>query len=311
MRRLDYLITDARLATENEDFSDTVGIDDEEFIRFLNEAQTRIHSLIVQQHSSIFLKDYTTSIVANQEAYSLPADCLLANKVTQVEYSYDGDADNFQVLKPTGNRNRNSSDGEPAYYIRKSGNILLTPVPNTSTGTLRITYIEKPRKLDIRRGSIASFTDSGTQITALACDVSTDTVDSTAVGKDNFLCIVNRSGTIKMADIEYDSIDASTGTVTLTASHTYDSGESITVGDYIVVGKNASTHSELADFVERYLLAYCSWKILKRDSSADYAEQQEELAQLEREIIDSYADVSDDIFEIPEINEDGDWFGFY
>jgi len=311
MRRLDYLVTDARLATENEDFSDTVGIDDEEFIRFFNEAQTRIHSLISQQHSAIFLKDTITNIVANQESYSLPSDCLLGNKVAQVEYSHDGNTDNYVPLKPTFLKNRNSNSGEPLNYIRRSGTILLSPVPDTSTGTLRITYIEKPRSLDIRRGSISSFTDSGTQITAITLNVSTDTVDSTAVGKDNFLCVVDRAGAIQMADIEYDSIDASTGVVTLTSNHTYSSGEALAAGDYIVVGKNTSTHSELADFVERYLLAYVSWKILKRDSSADYSEQQEELAQLEKEIIDSYADISDDIYEIPEINEDEVWFGKY
>ena len=114
-----------------------------------------------------------------------------------------------------------------------------------------------------------------------------------------------------MTDIEYDSIDETTGIVTLTnSSHTYISGETLTAGDFIVVGKNSSTHSELVDFVERYLLAYCSWKILKRDSSVDYQEQQTELSQLETEIVASYADISDDIYEIPEINKDEVWFGF-
>lgn len=309
MRRLDYLITDARLQTENEDFSDTVGIDDEEFVRFFNEAQTRIHSLITQQHSSIFLKESTQALTSGTEAYSLPSDCLLANKVTQVDYSHDSGADNYTPLKPIGLKQRRGGQGSPMYYIRKSAQLLINPIPQDSLGSIRITYIEKPRRLDIRRGSVSSFTDSGTQITALTLDVSTDTVDSDAVAKDNFLCIVDRAGNIKMADIEYDSIDATTGVVTLTSNHTYTSGESIVAGDYIVVGKNASTHSELADFVERYLLAYVSWKILKRDSSADYSEQQEELAQLEKEIIDSYADISDDIMNIPEINEDEVWFG--
>ena len=309
MRRLDYLITDARLQTENEDFSDTVGIDDEEFVRFFNEAQTRIHSLIVQQHSAIFLKENTQTLTSGTEAYNLPSDCLLANKVTQVDYSHDSSSDNYVPLKPTYLKNRYSSEGAPMYYIRKAGQVLINPIPNRSNGSIRITYIEKPRGLDIRRGSINAVTDSGTQITALTMEVTTDTVDGDALDKDNFLCIVDRAGNIKMADIEYDSVNSTTGVVTLTQNHTYDSGESIAVGDYVVVGKNTSTHSELADFVERYLIAYVAWKILKRDSSADYQEQQDELAQLEREIIESYADISDDIYEIPEINDDEVWFG--
>jgi len=307
-RRLDYLVTDVRLQTENEDFSDSVGISDAEFIRFINEAQTRLHARIVQQHNSIFLEEYSTSSVNAQESYSLPSDIYLGNKVTQVDYSTTGLVKDYYPLKPTYLRNRSGAEGNPDAYIRKSGVILLSPIPNSSSNLVRITYVKKLRKLDIRRGSVASFTDSGTQITALTLDVSTDTVDTTQTDKDNYLCIVDRDGAIKMANIEYDSISGTTGVVTLTASFTYESGESFSVGDYIVVGKDTSTHSELPDHVERYLLAYASWKILKRDSSADYTEQESELQNMESEIVASYSDISDDIYEIPEINDEEVWF---
>jgi len=59
--------------------------------------------------------------------------------------------------------------------------------------------------------------------------------------------------------------------------------------------------------VERYLIAYASWKILKRDSSIDSQEAMGELAQMESDIIEAYADVEDDITEIPVIDEDFDW----
>jgi len=311
-RLVDYLISDVREQTENEDFSDNIGISDAEFLRYLNEAQQRIQARIYAQHSHVFTTEDIQSIVANQEAYNLPSDAFTGNSVSLVEYKNSADVDDYRPLEQASYRTRNSADGEPLYYSRKNGQILLRPVPSSSGNrTLRISYPKAVRRLDKRRGSIASFTDSGTQITALTLEVSTDSVDSTAVAKDNFLCIVGRSGVIKMKNIEYDSISGTTGVVTLTSNHTYESGESVAVGDYIVVGKDTSTHSELPDHVERYLMAYCAWKILKRDSSADYSEQETELGQMESEIVATFADISDDLHQIPEINEDEIWFDNY
>ena len=63
----------------------------------------------------------------------------------------------------------------------------------------------------------------------------------------------------------------------------------------------------MPDHVERYLIAYASWKILKRDSSVDYTEQESELSNMEQEIVETYADISDDIYQIPEVNDDEAW----
>ena len=87
-------------------------------------------------------------------------------------------------------------------------------------------------------------------------------------------------------------------------SHTAEEGESISVGDYVVGGKDTTTHSELPRNVERYLIAYCAWKILKRDSSVDSQEAVQELLQMENDIVESYAVISDDVQYIPLINEE-------
>jgi hypothetical protein len=98
-------------------------------------------------------------------------------------------------------------------------------------------------------------------------------------------------------------------TVTVdSANHTAESGESAAVGDYIISGEYSTTHPELGPEVERYLQSYAEYKILKRDSSVDSQEALQELDLMEREIIMSYADISDDIMEIPIINDNGEWF---
>ena len=305
-RLVDYIIEDVREHTENQEFSESEGLSDNEFIRFLNDAQYRIHSLIVQQHPAVFIEEKEVDIVAGQESYSLPSDIHMGNKVSMVEYSSTGDSDDYYVLKPTPMRNRMSGvDGDPAYYIRKSGKILLAPVP-TGSGKLRISYVRGLPVLAQRSASVATAVLTTDSITSLACNVSTDEVDSTTLNKSHFITVVDREGEVKMHGIEIDSVDASTGIVSVTSGFTFEPGETIDVGDYIVTGKYSTTHPQLDLMVERYLISYASWKILKRDSSIDSTEAMQELASMEEEIVAAYADIDDDITEIPEINED-DW----
>lgn len=310
-RLVDYLIDDVRTATENEEFATDFGIGEEEILRYLNDAQHRLHSLVVQQHSQVFVTEKESNIVANQAEYTLPQNIYLDNKLSQVEYSYDGSVTEYYPLKRTVLKNRYpGSVGDPEFYVRRSGKILVTPIPENSGGKLRFSYIKSVDKLDKRRGLVSTVTlDSATStITSLVLDVTTFETDTTTLNKSSYFTVVDSDGEIKMRNVKFTNIDSGSGTITIDSSFTYGSGESITAGDYIVAGKNATTHSELPDSTERYLIAYASWKILKRDSSVDSAEAIQELASMEQEIVASFADMSDDIDRIPEINENAWWY---
>lgn len=314
MRRIDHLIEDIRNHTENQDFSDTIGIADSEFLRFINDAQYRIHSLITQQHPSVFLQEKVYNIVANQEEYSLPFDVHMGNKVSNVEFSPTGLVKDYYPLQVSNLKQRYSGAvGDPSKYIRKAGKLLLNPIPSNVAGKLRVTYVQSIPKVDKRRGSIATVVlDSATSsITTLTMDVSTDSVDSTALDKYTRISIVDMEGNIKMKNIQVDSINASTGVVTVNSSFTYDSGESIDVGDYVVAGRFSTSNSVLDDSVERYIIAYCAMKIFHRDSNSDITQQVQELSFMEEEIVNGYADISEDLIEIPIIiSSDDEWFGF-
>lgn len=308
-RLVDYIIDDVREQTENEEFSDTYGIEDSEFLRFLNDAQYRIHALIVQKHPQVFVSEQVYTVVNNQSTYSLPSNIYLKNKVTEVEHSYDSDVENFMPLKPTVLVNRRPNlEGDPEFYIRKSNSIIITPIPNSGSATLRVSYVKKIDALDKRRGKVLTSTldSSALTVTALTLDTTTFDNDTTQLNKSSYFCIVDKDGEIKMRNVKFSSIDSGTGVVTIDSSFVYVSGESISVGDYLVSGQNATTHSELPDSIERYLISYANWKILKRDSSIDSQDAVQELAQMEFEIVASYSDISDDIMEIPNINND-DW----
>jgi hypothetical protein len=312
-RYIQNLIDEARRATENEDFSDTIGIKDIEILRYLNDAQFRIHNLIVKEHPDVFIKEKVESVVADQEKYALPMDTFVGNKVRQVEFSATGLDDDYYPLRPASYFQRNKgAEGDPQWYIRNAGNILLLPVPQTSASTLRISYVYKLPKLDLRRGSVAVATlDSGTsKITTLTADVSTDVLDTDVLDNYTRLTIVDEEGNVKMKNIKFTATNATSGAITIDSSFTYESGETIAVGDYIVAGDYTSTHTQLDDMIERYLIAYTSFKLLQRDSSADVAVQQSVLAEMETEIVDAFAEMSQDIVEIPDIISYEDEWGY-
>ena len=357
MRYIQKIIDQVRKQTENEEFSDFVGIQDSEFVQYINDAQHRLQGLIAAQHPRVFLDEYIIDIVSGNESYNLPTDTFLNNKVHNVEYSSTGNNDDYYTLEQTTLKRRNSGiTGSPSHYIRMAGKILLSPQP-TGSGKVRVTYVKKVKELDLR-GGLVSGTDQSTATTTyitntisssdrwkIYLDYSAYTPKLDSLREHNYISVVDKEGNSIVKNIEIASQgyctdvngtllnsatksvcipnsvstniwDASTSGVTnyfiICEPHTIDTGAgesatSIPEGAYIVGGKDTSTHSELPRSIERYLIAYCAWKILKRDSSVDSNEAQIELAAIAQEIVNSYALISDDIQFVPQLNSWDDW----
>ena len=125
---------------------------------------------------------------------------------------------------------------------------------------------------------------------------------------------VDKYGNIKMENVLIEGSTTSATydlTLTVDSSFEFENGETIAVDDYVISGGYATTHlpDELGPEVERYIQAYVEYKILARDSSVDSQEAFQVLAEIEDDIIGSYADISDDTMEIPDINNDQeDWW---
>ena len=305
MRSLDRIIDQVRRQTENEEFDDFTGISDDEFIQYLNDAQYNLQAAIVHQHPRVFTAETIITAVPGQEVYDLPSDCLLGNKVHNVEYSATGLEEDYYVLEQDTLKYRSSGvDGAPIKYIRMSGQILLVPQPQ-GAGSIRVTYIRRLRELDKRQAKIVSGTVSTSSFT-LTLDTNTFSTETKSLAKHDYICIVDKEGKSLVKNIEISSVDFNTIVCT---GHTLGSDESATIpaGSFVVGGKDTTTHSELDISVERYLIAYCAWKILKRDSSVDSAEAADELSMMLKEIVKSYAMISDDIQYIPQLNSWDDW----
>lgn len=301
MLRTDLLIDEARQATENVEFTTETGVQDSEYIRALNDAQDRIQSLILNAYPRMFQKQKVIDAVKDQETYDIPVDVFMDSRIEKLEYSINRQLSGYYKLDAGVSDERlNSLSGNPSFYIRESKTVMLEPPP-IQTGLIRFTYQRSFPRLDKRRGKVSAVTLDGTTktITTLTLDptILTD-VDISLINKVEYICIVARDGRIKMKGIPVVDVNSSTGDITVD-TFSYEDGESIAVGDYAVAGKYTTTHSELPDICERYLLRFTEWRILKRDSSNDALEEDKELQKMEAEIVESYRQADNDVKEVP------------
>lgn len=303
MRYIKYLIDQVRKQTENEDFSDFTGIQDSEFIQYINDAQHELQATIVHQHPRVFMEETTITTTPGQERYDLPSDCYLGNKVHNVEYSATGVESDFYTLDEDTLKRRDSGiTGSPSTYIRLAGQILLSPQPQTA-GTLRINYVKRVRQVDLRMAEInTQFTTSTTASVIASLNNASTPTEIESLQEHDYVCIVDKEGATVLANIPL--VQVTNTTLELGAA-----SASITIpsGSYIVGGKDTSTHGDFDRSVERYIISYCAWKILKRDSSMDSQEAVVELERMKAEIIKSYAMISDDVQMIPQLNSWEDW----
>lgn len=302
MRRVDQLISTIRRITDNLTYTETSGIQDDEFIQALNDAQDKIYSLIQNKNPLIFVKEKVLNIAAGQQNYPIPSDCYLGARINRVEYSNTGRVENYYPLRAIQLWERDQFEtGLPYLYVRRANEILVQPAPR-SFGTLRITYQYNLPRLDKRYGMVSTFTQSGSELTSLFLNTG-KIIDKDPLIDEGYITIVDKDGNVKTQGIPITDIDASTGEVFLDY-FVFQDGETISADDYVIRGKYASSKSMLPDICESYFIEYGKSKIQRRDSSSDSQESGMELAQLEQMILDSFADPSADVDRIPLISSD-------
>lgn len=321
MRRVEKLIKQIRRVSDNEEFDNDpdnpLGIIDDEVVEYINEAQRNLQARISLAHPKRFIKEDFIDLVAEQEEYSLPSDIFLGTRLIHVEALFTNQAGDYYTLDQRHVKERLPSQVKatfPNYYIRLGNKIYIQPRPTTNkTNGIRLTYQKTLPKLDIRRGIITSITNpSGSSLTEITLELSptlgrdTDLplIAERTIEDFDFITVVGSDGTIKMDDIPVDDYDSTTGVITITPGFEFGTGESAAAGDYIVGGRKATTHSELPDTVQRYLIAYAAWKLLKRDSSVDSRDQERELVAMLDEIVDSFSEVDEDQINL---NIDEEW----
>jgi hypothetical protein len=291
MRRAELLVTQVQRATENERTGTQDGISTEEYYQYLTDGLRHLQSQILQVNPKAF-RTSKTYTVSGSESYALPDDILARNQAVTLEYSQSGNARDYVRLKQLTQLERWSETGRPSAYILEGKNFLVNAYP--TSGSLRLTYAAALPAVDKRRGTVGAITTTSTALTAL-----------TVVFSDNnfslsdHLTLVDFNGTIKMRGIPYTAVGAGTGVVTIQgSSYTFPTGSTGAIGDYFVLGQNASSHALIDDAAESYLVTYCEKRILNRDSSADAVERDQEVQKMVADLVAIYAD-DGDVTEVP------------
>lgn len=296
MRRIDLLINEARQETDNTAFTDETGLQQSEFLRWANSAQTRILSLIQQEHPDLFQQQTIFNGVQGQESYPIPPKTFLTTRLQMVEYSRTGqDRDYYQLKKGWLSERVNGPMGTPAFYIRFSTNILIQPQPDTNGKIRVVTQLALPR-LDLRRAVVqSSILDTVTNtITNLTLDPNVS-IDAQDMIDEGYICINDKDGNILMEGIPVSDVNITTGIVTVYPGFTFQAGETIPAGSFVTLGQYSTTNSMLPDVAERYLVDFMCWKAEKRDANQSSIEMSQEIKDQEMDIVSSYGVPGDDV----------------
>lgn len=305
MRQVNLLINQSRRATGNTEFTPTSGVQDSEFLQYMNDGQEEIHSIINQLFPTILYKIETIDVQQGVEAYDLPRDTYLGTRVDFVEYSASGLDQDFYVIKKGSVKERvNGQSANPCFYIRINNQLFVQPRPQQG-GKLRVTYQKSIPNLDVRRAQVLSVVLTGDSITSLTLDPAVQ-IDSAELLEQGYFSVVDKDGNVKMQAIPIEAIDTSTGVVTLGAGFTFEPGETIAVGDYLCAGKFAAPLSLLPDVCEKFLIEYCNVRVLMRDSNTDSNDVGQVLVKVQDTLTKAFAEPSNDPDTIPIL--DGQYF---
>ena len=306
MQRFELLIRQARSESQNKGFSLKAGIPQQDFVSWANEAQQRLYSEAIKTHPMYFIGEVLLDSVSGQEVYDLPEECFLAH-IENIEYSISGSNNEFYRLEQARLPERISyPSGNPGYYIRRGKQILMVPAPTTGgTAKIRINFVKRLPRIDVRRAVVQTHTIIGTNLTALTLNPgSLQMVDFSEFSEHNFLCVVDRNGAIKLRGIEYDSINLGTGVVTLTGGAQPLDGGTLANNDYITLGPWSANLPDLPETAERYLIEWLTFRATFRDGSARSKEQKVLCDEILSDVVASFADIEHDTVGITLLNTD-------
>lgn len=300
MRYVSDLMDEVR--RDANDAGSTKSVTDADVVRFIQWGHEALWGKILQAHPKAFRKTVEVQAVANQEEYVLNVPLYLGTRVVNVEFSPTGQTrDYYKIGEKAYSYYSPDPESTPTSYIRRNNAILPNPPISSSTPKLRVTYEKAPHALRLRAGQIDAVTDTGTQVTAITLDTTGDDLLAAVTAFPIYLCVSSPDGENNMNNIQITGYDSGTGVVTL-SPHTYASGETIAVDDYVTIGAYTITHPELPTDVERCVQTYATWKILSRDTATEEKAGRFEKDYLDmmREIIASYqeADKEEDDVQI-------------
>lgn len=303
MKRSEQIIDMARQLSQNTRYDDDSGVPQKVFVQYLNNAQDSLLKEVVNLKTKFLKKYENITVVPGQEVYDYPYD-LYMQHIDTIQWSDRATTGFYQTLNKSYTKERVSiQTGYPFGYILQNDGYHLNPPINN--GVLQVTYIKTVPKLQKKNGLITVATVNGSnQLTALTVSI-TGSYDATEIDDDYYLCVVDKFGNQKARNIEYTS--QASGVFTL-SPQTLGTGQTISTGDYITIGKNTTNLPQWPDVCESYLIKHMVYDAKYSDSSQWSAEAKKDMTDFFVTLSGSFATLSDDITSIPITNTD--YIGF-
>lgn len=258
IRRIEYLINDTRLSTDN---LDNNGIRDREFIRYYNDAVRMIQAIIFKSNPicAHFGAEQTYDSVSPDTSLDLPTDCYADNAINTVEVRYGVSTINqgYRILKRVWQETRSDFFG----YITRNKSLIVTGYNlNQQIDSLRLTYFKRIPRFDKRWGKISAIVGNVISLT--------EATDSDLSLLDDTISIVDENGVVIQANIKVTTYNLPTNLTTLTTLL-----GAVASGQYIVSGAYSTTLCELPDEVEPYLQSYVEFSVKHRNNYTDAVRQ--------------------------------------
>lgn len=294
MRRVELLIEMARKLSQNTRFDQTSGVPQDVFVQFLNNAQDSLTMEVENLKTKYFKKQVVYDVVANQEVYSYPPDCYMQHLDT-IQWTDSPSGTYWTTLYKTTTKEKITiQPGYPFAYVPYEDGFHLNP-PITR-GKLYITYVRTPKRLAKRSGMVSAVTIVGGNLTALTIDPTETSFDPSEINSQNFICVVDKFGTVKTSNISYNSIDPITGVFDL--SGITNAVSTFTTDDFVIVGQNTTNLPEWVDICEGYLLKHMVYEAKYGDSSSWTDSALKDMGAYFQKLSGSFATIRDDIDSI-------------
>jgi hypothetical protein len=317
-RRLEEMITDARAQAYSEDYSLTEGWDDNVVARLFNLGLNRLYHAITQIDNPANIEEFTADIVSGQQSYDIPIHVFMAIRIMDVRYQWGTQAYEFTTLKQGMIQDRFSYPiNIPDTYCIRDGKILLSPTPNlTKSDALIVNFQKRMRSVDVRRGLLASKTDSPVTITLSFTSTSSKNANmqtnaESLLDKIDYICLVDREGEPIVSQIPVNNYNSSTKVITAETTYSFPTAElaaldaAIAAGTavYVVSGSYASTHSELDTQCEDYLIEFVIARLLRLQSNqGEMQEAKEREREAMNDLVNAYRRYRESVYPVRWVN---------
>jgi len=279
----------------------TEGISQTLIIEFINNALTWLQSRIIANYPDEFVIQNVQNTVRDQEAYTITDNIFLNNKFIAVWYSDNGQLDSYNLLSPARIHERDTRSGKPYKYIRQNGQILLNCIPDSSQGKLRVAYYRALNALGLRTGIVEEVNAGNLKLTSE--DVY---LNSFALEDAQYICTADSFGNVSSYNLKVESYDRTNLIIYIDSATTPTTD--VAVGDYVVIGRYTSTHivmdnPHLPNRMMDFCKVFAQARILNTDSSTDEITERTEVTTILTDIIDQFAEMTEDVQDVPITDE--------